>query len=137
MYEMHAYTYMWDCLRCTPCKVPLFHSAMQPKKDRTNLTFCKIHLWNTLNTLDHDTPIYNITLNVRVCEGCTPMWGARLLIFYVLVLPSLGDAKSLPKSLPRYNPQRLRVPTSPEAWQDLYIVDLYVNTTRSTRPQTW
>jgi hypothetical protein len=27
---------------------------MQPKKDRTNLIFCKIHQWNTLNTLNHD-----------------------------------------------------------------------------------
>src|SRR5436309_12623553 len=29
-------------------KVPLFHSIMRSKMDRTNLTFCEIHQWNTL-----------------------------------------------------------------------------------------
>src|SRR5436853_4208437 len=34
-----------------PCKVPFFHStAVRPKKDRTNLTFCEIHQWNTLGS---------------------------------------------------------------------------------------
>ena len=30
------------------CKAPLFHSAIRPKKDETNLTTCEIHQWSTL-----------------------------------------------------------------------------------------
>jgi hypothetical protein len=44
MYKMHAYVYMWDCLRCTP--------------------------------------IYKITLNVRVCEGYTPIYKVHAYVRY-------------------------------------------------------
>jgi hypothetical protein len=48
------------------CKVPLFHSTIRPKKDRTNLTFCEIHQWNTLNTLDHDiSSVYLFVIGAR------------------------------------------------------------------------